>query len=839
MSSYYFRAPCRVDIALEMSDQGKFVVVQGCEACGVVKGAPLSTLMSMCSGCNLTSFSPTEPKELPNMQSTDGNGTSKTAPSGPNVSPPFKMPQISVPLPGSGMIGAPASQATNDRAQAKPPGDQEAKVKAQTQQKPPFSLPQVGPQTAPHAALNVSMAKHVGPPAPKAVAPPIQTAPTFDTVAPSDNQDAEPQSPNAAPVSKAQGQPQSEASRLLSMLFAPKEPVQEAIAAPAPAPEPDNTLPPPASEPAAEQIQPAPAPQELAPQDNAAEAAGAVEQPVQVIASVAPPQPQQAASAIPAPPVPVEPQAQVATIEAAKEPPAVQSQASFGLPASSSMNALLTDLISGGGGEESVDIEAALNSVPGIIGGPSKGGFSWHTIADPMSCWRKAYYSHVLGLTPKTTPKALAFGTMYHACWELWYRTGGQRPYDEPCTAVQNAGAPKLAAEVRRLVYTELQKYAQQEAEEWDIRAVEQNAVFWSDPQRINGKTVHIPFCCRHDHIIAKRGPGAPCSPAGPVPQGTYVVDRKSASALTYDLTKGYSMDGQFLMNALVYKRSDEPEKFGPFVGMIFSVAAKHKDPHPDKSFFRVETVVEEETLEKFHKEELIPYATEFYRRLASERIRGDINQWPKNHSQCVGRYGCCYYFDLCDVGGSTVMEAMFKQDPGRIFTLDKLWEPPPEAKRKAKTLDGKTIAAKADRQKKAEHKKRIAGLVLDAFVSAACSMDLFQPKAYMVVGHTQKSVLDKLTSNLSRAWPVGTAFEFGPDAEGNQYNMEVVEKGMQWTLKEATAEDEGEQAEAAEGGKKKRKAQKPLSGVLTYRSIATKINTDWWDTAKQQPVTS
>jgi hypothetical protein len=675
--------------------------------------------------------------------------------------------------------------------------------------------------------------------APAAVHTPVRTMPGFDMAAAGDAKEEE---VSQAPISTAPSGValNPDAARLLGMLFSggkpePSKPVESEVACtPAVAINQAVGMAVSASAPA----QDLSVAQELGPNVQAVPtptptltASTYFGQPQPV--APAPEMPQQAV--MPAPPVPVQPQAQLVAGMPEGVVPIVAS-ASFGLPESSSMSALLTDLVSGGGGEESVDYEAALASVPGLVGGPSEGGFSWHTMANPMSCWRKAYYSHVLGLTPKTTPKALAFGTLYHACWELWYRSGGQRPYDEPCSAVQAAGAPKLAAECRRLVYTELQKYAQQEAEEWDIRAVEQNAVFWSDPQRINGKLVYLPFCCRHDHIIAKRGPGAPCAPAGPVPGGVYIVDRKTAGALTRDLTKGYAMDGQFLMNALVFSRSTEPEMFGPFVGMIFSVAAKHKDPTPEKSFFRIETVVDEDTLEHFYRDEMIPYATEFYRRLFTPEVRNDITKWPKNHESCVGRYGCCNYFDLCDVGGSSVMEALFKQDPGRQLTIDKLWEPPAEVKRAAKVIDPRSVESDNAKKAKADNKKHHMGLVLDAFSIAACTMELFQSKAYMVIGHTQKSVLDKLVHNLSRAWPAGMAFEFGPDAENNQYDILITEKGISWTLKELEVEAKEGTEDVSEGAKKA-KAPKLLSGSLSYRQIATRINRDWWDTEKQEPV--
>ena len=49
-----------------------------------------------------------------------------------------------------------------------------------------------------------------------------------------------------------------------------------------------------------------------------------------------------------------------------------------------------------------MDIDTALDRIEGLVGGPSEGGFSWHTLETCMQCWRKAYYKHILGLVGLT-----------------------------------------------------------------------------------------------------------------------------------------------------------------------------------------------------------------------------------------------------------------------------------------------------------------------------------------------------------------------------------------------------------------------------------------------------
>jgi hypothetical protein len=474
------------------------------------------------------------------------------------------------------------------------------------------------------------------------------------------------------------------------------------------------------------------------------------------------------------------------------------------------------------GGEELVDVNAALAEIPELQGGPSTGGFSWHKLEPCGQCWRRVYNRHVLGLKPRRSSRALSFGSLYHACKELWYRTGGSRPYDLPCDKVRQAGAPKLAGEVQRLFYAELNRFAGQEATTWDIRGVEVNAIFWMEPERINGKTVLIPISCRHDLILAKHRSSEPCCPPGPVPHGVFVLDHKTTAAMTYDITKGWGMDPQFLTNGLVFIKSGEAEQYGPLNGVIVAVAAKHKEP-TEKSFFRIETPVDIEALEEFYHFEVRPLAIELYRRLDSDAIRGDRSKWPKNRTQCVGRYGCCEYFDICDVGGDGLRDTLYDIDESRIIKVAELAPPPPGMRKRVEKKPA-TPEQQEAAQKKAEEKagrvskkRRLKELLTKAIAAAAQEQEVFKKEHYLVPDHTRPGVLKKLTANLSGAWQAGAQFPFGEDAEGNSYMLTVTEKGVDW---EKTAPEE----------------KKQPKGKITFKSIAEAICEDWWDLNKMSP---
>jgi len=486
----------------------------------------------------------------------------------------------------------------------------------------------------------------------------------------------------------------------------------------------------------------------------------------------------------------------------------------------------------GAKGEEHVDVDAALLQIEGLSGGSSTGGISWHTLETCMRCWRKAYYDFIMGLVGLTFSRALQFGSLYHACLELWYRSGGGRSIDEPCEVVRHAGAPKLAGEVKRLVFAQLQKYGTEEAATWDVRAVEKNTVCWIEPQRINGREVWVPLSCRHDLIVAIKEHGAPSAPAGPVPGGVKVVDHKTTSSMTHDMVKGYAMDGQFLMNALTFLRAGGMAEFGPFTGMIYSLAAKHKRPDLEKSFRRVETVTDDAHLAEFYKQEVKPWATELWRRVHSDRVRGDRNLWPKKHSSCVGRYGCCKYFNVCDVGGSSLLDTLFRVDPDQVLTPDKLQLPPPAAK---KQLRGNTKPADMTaKEAKKRQKEGMAASVLQLFCQAAGGWPLFDHRAYLGRGKTQPQVVELLVTNLKTAWESGTTFPFGPDPTGNHYAIDVRERGLGWQFQKP-AQNVGE----ADKDYKKRVSGLSFKGQMTWKQIANIISGEWFSFDNLDPNTA
>ena len=288
----------------------------------------------------------------------------------------------------------------------------------------------------------------------------------------------------------------------------------------------------------------------------------------------------------------------------------------------------------------------------------------------------------MLGIEKKGQKKALLAGTLFHACFELHYITGGQKTY-VPLDLVQQAGAPDLAADVRKWVTAQIAKYGHEEAATWDVRELEAQSTMWLDPisVKVGGKTkrIAIPLCSRHDLVVGlvEIAGGARVPMGHPVPSGVFILDHKTAARLDYATCKAYSLDGQFLMNALTYQNSENVAKHGPLRGIIVSVTGKHKNMRED-SCFREHTTADPLSVQEFFEEEVKPIAVEGTHRLAAEDAN-NMKSWPKCHSSCVDRYGLCDFFHICDAVNNeqSIIDTMYRQKPERIFTLDKFLPPP------------------------------------------------------------------------------------------------------------------------------------------------------------------
>jgi len=489
-------------------------------------------------------------------------------------------------------------------------------------------------------------------------------------------------------------------------------------------------------------------------------------------------------------------------------------------------------------------VQKALESL-GLAGGPSEGGISWHTLEN-CKCWRRAFLAIVQGLRQKVRGYHYAFGTLYHACLEQHYLSGGNPEKTfAPCEAVRLAGAAELAREVHQLLYAQLTNptFVTEESQTWCPRGVETNAVCWIPAQRINGKSIAVPISCRHDLLVHLKQPHESAPPLGPC-SNMHISDHKTTSALTADLVKGYALDGQLMTNAVCYIESEE-EQFGPLRGVIVTIAAKHKTPGP-QSFVRVVDGIDRQSVATFYKDELVPLATELVRRLTDASYLEDITKWPMNRMQCAAKFPCPF-FELCAFGEAESYK--FVADPKRQLRVENeemFWKPkkgfkttllaaqvaPEEQVQLQTKSEEKKVAAAARKQKKGDLGKLVQGALVDYIAD----LKHFQPSRYLVSGHTEKSVKAKLIEAISTTFRATFDANIAASTDGDT-------KGRPDIALAVAPEDNAPEISFTilpqKGDRGLSWVSEDAKGTLTWRALAEDLCHDWWSLDNLQQTVS
>lgn len=300
-------------------------------------------------------------------------------------------------------------------------------------------------------------------------------------------------------------------------------------------------------------------------------------------------------------------------------------------------------------------IDVKLNAAPWARGGPSVRG--WSKISSYMICERMYYLESVKKLRPRRSSPALDIGTLFHECMAAHYSTGGQHTYD-PLHALKDE-YPDVVFEVNRLMQVYFQKYALEESQTWDIRAVENEVVgfFPYKPPKAK-KFREALVSCRHDLVVRIKPPGAPAHPAGPSPDGVWIVDHKVHKAITRDLVSGYGMDGQFMLMAYLWKNQNLDAKLGKLNGFIINIITKTREVECKRLLVNIT----DQDVERFAAR-----MTDVVGRLDQRVKAPDINDpetWPMNFSVCKSPrgYGTCKFWDYCLSHGT--QEALYEIAP-------------------------------------------------------------------------------------------------------------------------------------------------------------------------------
>jgi len=140
---------------------------------------------------------------------------------------------------------------------------------------------------------------------------------------------------------------------------------------------------------------------------------------------------------------------------------------------------------------------------------------------------------------------------------------------------------------------------------------------------------------CRYD-LIANVGPNA----LG-LPEGTWIVEHKSASRMDDATLDGWRSDGEIIGQEMLWKRNRLDRVFGELQGVIVNLAFKTRVV----DFRRVLVPVLPAQLRQ-HSRDLKVFD-------AFERVCEATGVWPRSRHSCIGRYGKCSLFEHCASGGS------------------------------------------------------------------------------------------------------------------------------------------------------------------------------------------
>lgn len=219
---------------------------------------------------------------------------------------------------------------------------------------------------------------------------------------------------------------------------------------------------------------------------------------------------------------------------------------------------------------------------------------------------------------------ALDTGTAYHYVLETYYRArqAGLKHLDaagEAWHALDPMRDVPECAEMYATLERMLVSYFEQAAhDDWRVIAVEEEIVY-EGPE--------FNYSARLDLLVE-------CPRRG----GMWVVEHKSASVITADLTAGYSLDLQVLGQIWLVRECVDLTQYPDFKGVIVNITSKQKTPQHQ----RVDVTATRAHLAQWEHS---------VRALAAQEALAERYGWPQALGNCTGApryFKPCAFFDIC-----------------------------------------------------------------------------------------------------------------------------------------------------------------------------------------------
>jgi hypothetical protein len=283
-------------------------------------------------------------------------------------------------------------------------------------------------------------------------------------------------------------------------------------------------------------------------------------------------------------------------------------------------------------------------AVLGVLdaGASSAGSTFWKTM---RRCPREHALRHVAGLRRASSgSEALTVGWLYHLALEAYYSSllkdaDGASDEAAAWAAIRalerEPGYEETYPEVERLLAGYFETYRRQDA--WKVLAVEET---------LSSEDEGLHYSARLDLVIEEAG-------------RVWIVEHKTARAITPDLLSGYQLDMQILGQVWLFGRCVDLSTYPTLGGVIVNIATKTKVP----KYERVRVYPSRAHLQAFEESmrawsALVPA----YQSLG----------WPKALGNCTGAarfFGQCDYFDLCHGRPEASLATVASEEPPFGFT--------------------------------------------------------------------------------------------------------------------------------------------------------------------------
>lgn len=301
-------------------------------------------------------------------------------------------------------------------------------------------------------------------------------------------------------------------------------------------------------------------------------------------------------------------------------------------------------------------------------GASKRGNTYWKTM---RGCPRESALRNIVGLRRGGDSEALTVGLTFHHALEVYYRAimrhqasftgpthqealgfhdflwGGLAEAEQ---AAWESIAPMKGVEGYEATYDEIERmlagYFDQyrRKDRWRIIAVEETLEYDDEAME---------YSARLDLIVE-------CFDRG----GMWVIEHKSARAISEDLLAGYQLDQQIVGQVWLLRACVDLTAYPPLRGVLVNITTKHKS---GPRFERVECMPS--------KHHLSAFETSLSAWHAIVPVFEELG-WPQALGNCAGpsRYWSrCDYYDLCYGKPDVTVAQLVKEDPPMGFTRDEV----------------------------------------------------------------------------------------------------------------------------------------------------------------------